>query len=149
MSLHRHTPTNKCGTKVRIRISPSCHLKLMGLGQRSLVTANITKRQELTLCLVVKLHSIVYGNQSNKNLVKFLDFTVSLQEIQKTKEHVKLHHGDANSKSRLSELYKQMTWSPRQVNNQHKWRTCRFREICQPIAVYGLTKENEKEKKNL
>lgn len=47
-------------------------------------------------------------------------FTVSLQEIQKTKEHVKLHHGDANSKSRLSELYRQMTWSPRQVNFKGK-----------------------------
>lgn len=69
---------------------------------------------------MVKLHSIIYGNQSNKNVVKLLDFTVSLQEIQNTKEHVKLHHGDANSKSRLSELYRQMTWSPRQVNFKGK-----------------------------
>ena len=68
----------------------------------------------------MKLHSIIYGNQSNKDLVKLLDFTISLQEIQKTEEHVKLHHGDANSKSRLSELYRQMTWSPRQVNFKGK-----------------------------
>lgn len=39
-----------------------------------------------------------YGNQSTQNLIKCLDLTTSLQEIQETEELVKLHHGDENSK---------------------------------------------------
>lgn len=44
------------------------------------------KKARFTLCLLMKVHSITYANQSSQNLIKRLDLTTSLQEIQETEE---------------------------------------------------------------
>lgn len=50
------------------------------------------------------------------NLITSLDGASNLQVAERTEEHVKLHHGDANSKVQTRKSVGQTTWFLKQTN---------------------------------
>lgn len=63
------------------------------------------------MCHLIQEHNTIYKailqgkiEKLIHNLIKPLNPTVSLREIQRTEEHVKLYHGDAISKIQTGKL---------------------------------------------